>query len=63
MNMKIMISLLITLMTVNVEGLIMGDLGQGWHYLIKDLRLQDVQPQSRRAPEPTRTPRQIIGSR
>ena len=60
MNYTKMILLVMIMMmkTVAVEGLIMGDLGDGWHYLIRNLRKQDLSPMT-----PTRSPRQIIGSR
>ena len=38
-----------------VAGNIRGDLGEGWHYLAKGVSLRDLRP--------TRSPRQIIGSR
>merc|ERR1711874_277427 len=37
-----------------VSGIIMGDLDNGWHYLVTGLSYRDVRP--------TRTPRQVIGS-
>lgn len=52
-----MLLLLLTLMMLvtRVVGNIRGDLGDGWHYLAKGVGLRDLQP--------TRSPRQIIGSR
>ena len=52
-----MMLLLLTLgMSVTrVVGNIRGDLADGWHYLAKGVGLRDLQP--------TRSPRQIIGSR
>ena len=47
---------LVVLMVQNtVSGAIMGDLSNGWHYLVTGISARDLQP--------TRTPRQIIGSR
>ena len=39
------------------EARIAGSLGEGWHYLAPGLQLADL------LPPPTRSPRQIIGSR
>ena len=39
------------------EARIAGSLGEGWHYLAPGLQLADL------VPPPTRSPRQIIGSR
>ena len=41
--------------SVTVTGMIMGDIGEGWHYIVRGLKMADI--------EPTRMPRQIIGSR
>ena len=38
-----------------IQAEISGDLGLGWHFVAKDISLKDL--------EPTRMPRQIIGSR
>ena len=47
---------LVLLMLQNVvTGVIMGDLSDGWHYLVTGLSYRDLRP--------TRMPRQIIGSR
>ena len=47
---------LVLLMLQNtVTAVIMGDLRDGWHYLVTELSYRDLQP--------TRAPRQIIGSR
>ena len=56
-SMSHMLLLLLTLMMLvtRVVGNIRGDLGDGWHYLAKGVGLRDLQP--------TRSPRQIIGSR
>ena len=56
-SMSHMLLLLLTLMMLvtRVAGNIRGDLGDGWHYLAKGVGLRDLQP--------TRSPRQIIGSR
>ena len=47
--------LLLLILESRVEAMIMGDLGSGWHYLVRELSFRDLQP--------TRMPRQIIGSR
>ena len=50
------ILLLLTLGSVKmVAANIRGDLGEGWHYFVRGVALRDIQP--------TRSPRQIIGSR
>ena len=50
------ILLLLTLGSVKmVAANIRGDLGEGWHYFVRGVALRDIQP--------TRGPRQIIGSR
>ena len=38
-----------------VSGMIMGDLADGWHYMVRGLSYRELQP--------TRSPRQVIGSR
>ena len=38
-----------------VSGMIMGDLASGWHYMVKGISYRELQP--------TRSPRQVIGSR
>ena len=50
-----LVVLLVFQMSFWVSGEISGDLGLGWHFVVKDISLKDL--------EPTRTPRQIIGSR
>ena len=47
--------LLVLLLQNLVAAVIMGDLRDGWHYLVTGISVRDLQP--------TRMPRQIIGSR
>lgn len=47
--------LLLLMLQNAVSAVIMGDLSDGWHYLVTGISYRDLQP--------TRTPRQIIGSR
>ena len=51
----VMLVLTLGVSVTRVTGNIRGDLGEGWHYLAKGVGLRDLQP--------TRSPRQIIGSR
>ena len=51
----VMLVLTLGVSVTRVTGNIRGDLGDGWHYLVKGVGLRDLQP--------TRSPRQIIGSR
>ena len=52
--------LLILLVNKTVRGLILGELGEGWHYMVRGLNWKDLQNNQ---DIPTRSPRQIIGSR
>ena len=47
--------LLLLILQNVVAAVIMGDLRSGWHYLVTEISARDLQP--------TRMPRQIIGSR
>ena len=47
--------LLLLILQDVVSAVIMGDLRDGWHYLVTGISLRDLRP--------TRMPRQIIGSR
>lgn len=55
MTHMMLVVLALGMSVTRVEGNIRGYLGEGWHYLVKGVGLRDLQP--------TRSPRQIIGSR